>query len=69
MIENKMLDLLAELRENAVGLVDAFDFKDRTLESTLGRYDGQVYQALYDSVKKSSFNKTDVSIKTEMPTR
>lgn len=69
LIENRMLELLAELRINAVGLVDAFDFRDRNLESCLGRYDGQVYQALYDSIKNSSFNKSDVhpAVKKYLP--
>jgi len=32
--------LLKELVDNALGLVDAFDFTDHSLNSSLGRYDG-----------------------------
>lgn len=56
-----LFDLLAEVRRNAVAFVDAFDYPDRMLDSCLGRYDGQVYQALYEFAKASPFNDTDVS--------
>ncbi|KAL4217914.1 Peroxisomal acyl-coenzyme A oxidase 1 [Mactra antiquata] len=60
MISNKMLELFAELRPNAVGLVDAFDYPDQVLQSCIGRYDGNVYEALYEYAKGSPLNKTDV---------
>lgn len=41
------------LRPNAVALVDAFDIPDRVLNSALGRYDGKVYETLYELAKKS----------------
>lgn len=59
-INKKMLSLLAEIRPNAVALVDAYDIPDRVLDSCLGRYDGQAYQALYEYAKASPLNKTDV---------
>jgi len=43
---------------NAVALVDAFEFPDRVLNSTIGRFDGNVYEALYEvptSLKSKSF--------------
>ncbi|OQR99925.1 peroxisomal acyl-coenzyme A oxidase [Thraustotheca clavata] len=43
------IDLLKRLRPHAVALVDAFGFSDLTLNSTLGRFDGNVYQALMES--------------------
>ena len=51
---------MSELRPNAVGLVDAFDYPDRMLNSCLGRYDGQVYEALYEYAKRSSLNRNEV---------
>ena len=50
---------LTEIRPDAVGLVDAFDFSDRSLRSTIGKYDGNVYEALFDAAKNSTLNKVD----------
>ena len=41
-----MVALLGELRPEAVSLVDAFDWSDFELKSTLGRYDGDVYRCV-----------------------
>lgn len=60
LLKNKLADLLAEIRPNAVALVDAFDYPDKILDSCLGRYDGQVYQALYEYAKNSPFNEQEV---------
>ena len=43
---------LAVLRPNAVALVDAFALPDMVL-GPLGRYDGRVYEALFDCVRSS----------------
>ena len=37
----------------------SFEFPDNTLCSALGRYDGNVYEALYGAARVSSLNKTD----------
>lgn len=60
MILNKTLSLYAEIRPNAVALVDAFDYPDEVLQSCIGRYDGKVYEALYEYAKTSPLNKQDV---------
>ena len=60
MLAEKSLSLLAEIRPNAVALVDAFDYTDNTLGSILGRYDGDVYENLYKWAKASPLNKTEV---------
>merc|ERR1711860_388628 len=60
MITEKLLALYAEIRPNAVALVDAFDYPDQVLQSCLGRYDGRVYEALYEYAKSSPMNKEDV---------
>ncbi|NWW88580.1 ACOX2 oxidase, partial [Rhynochetos jubatus] len=57
MVSASYLDLLAVVRKDAVPLVDAFDFTDKSLNSALGSYDGQVYQRLYEWAQKSPTNK------------
>lgn len=64
-LSQRRVDLLTELRPNAVALVDGFDYPDRMLNSCLGRYDGQVYDALFDYAKSSSLNKQEVSLNSE----
>ncbi|XP_042225669.1 peroxisomal acyl-coenzyme A oxidase 1-like isoform X2 [Homarus americanus] len=59
-LEKEMCELLAVLRPRAVSLVDAFDMPDALLNSTLGSWDGNVYQRLFDEALKSPLNKTDV---------
>lgn len=39
--------LLKEIRPHAVRLVDAWDFDDWVLDSSLGRYDGKVYEDMF----------------------
>ncbi|UJR20063.1 hypothetical protein I4U23_023196 [Adineta vaga] len=53
-------DLYARLRPNLVSLVDAFDFHDVELESCLGRYDGQVYEALMERARLNPANRVKV---------
>ena len=60
-VRNSVLQLLSVIRPNAVALVDAFDFPDALLCSVLGRYDGQVYDNLYNWAADSPLNKTSVS--------
>ncbi|OWF44671.1 peroxisomal acyl-coenzyme A oxidase 1-like [Mizuhopecten yessoensis] len=59
-VTRKLMYLLAEIRPNAVALVDAFDYPDQVLDSCLGRYDGDVYKALYEYAKASPLNNKDV---------
>ena len=61
-LTSRRTELLAELRPNAVALVDAFDYPDRLLNSCLGRYDGNVYEALYEYAKSSPLNQQQVSL-------
>lgn len=46
--------LCEQLRGDAVALVDAFDYEDRVLNSTLGVRSGRVYEALYAASRRSS---------------
>ncbi|KAH9489974.1 Peroxisomal acyl-coenzyme A oxidase 1 [Bulinus truncatus] len=59
-VERRTYDLLAALKPNAVALVDAFDFPDHVLDSDLGRYDGNVYDALMKYAERSKLNESQV---------
>ncbi|XP_067666720.1 peroxisomal acyl-coenzyme A oxidase 1-like [Haliotis asinina] len=61
LLNQRLLDLLADIRPNAVAFVDAFDVPDNVLKSALGRYDGNVYEALFESAKRSKLNEKDVA--------
>ncbi|KAK6618015.1 hypothetical protein RUM44_002457 [Polyplax serrata] len=61
-IQLRMETLLSDLRPNAVGLVDGFDFCDEVLNSALGAYDGRVYERLFEEAKKSPLNKEPVNV-------
>lgn len=59
-VQQRIKDLLAVIRPNAIALVDAFDYTDTQLGSVLGRYDGNVYENMFEWAKKSPLNKTQV---------
>lgn len=59
-VNERIKELLTAIRPDAVALVDAFDFQDVTLGSVLGRYDGNVYENMFEWAKKSPLNKTEV---------
>ncbi len=58
-IKKTLNKVMEEVRPDCVALVDAFDFSDQSLKSAIGRYDGNVYEALLDSAKKSILNQQD----------
>ncbi|XP_023725551.1 probable peroxisomal acyl-coenzyme A oxidase 1 isoform X2 [Cryptotermes secundus] len=60
-LQNRMETLLSELRPNAVGIVDGFDFHDDIIASTLGSWDGQVYDRLFAAASKSPLNQDTVN--------
>lgn len=59
-VNQRVKELLALIRPDAVALVDSFDFNDLFLGSVLGRYDGNVYENMFEWSKKSPLNKTEV---------
>lgn len=59
-LEGELSALLAALRPDAVSLVDSFDIHDRILDSTLGCWDGNVYNRMFEEAKKSPMNQKDV---------
>ncbi|KAJ8736597.1 hypothetical protein PYW08_007253 [Mythimna loreyi] len=60
-LHNTYEELLGKIRPNAVGLVDGFDFSDQILNSTLGAYDGRVYERLMEEALKSPLNAEPVN--------
>ncbi|KAK8212930.1 hypothetical protein M8818_003095 [Zalaria obscura] len=44
---NAVMKLLEEIRPHAIKLVDAWDFPDWQMDSSLGRYDGKVYEDMF----------------------
>ena len=61
MARSLLYSLLADVRREAVPLVDAFDVPDEILNSALGRYDGDVYTHLYEWAQRAPRNKKKVS--------
>ena len=64
--EEAEIAMLAMLRKDVVGLVDAFDFKDEFLLSCLGCYDGNIYQRLFDYAKNLEINKEPVHTNSKL---
>ena len=54
--------LLEEIRPDAMGFADASLFSDNTLRSALGKYDGNVYETMFDwAQNKNSLNGKEVA--------
>ncbi|KAI8870361.1 acyl-CoA oxidase [Ramicandelaber brevisporus] len=51
-IKQLVNQLCAEIRKDAVPLVDAFNYSDYVIGSPLGRYDGNIYESYLDLVKR-----------------
>ena len=47
-LPTRVQDLMSQIRPNAVNLVDAWSIPDYLLDSALGRYDGKVYEDLFN---------------------
>lgn len=60
-IQHRLENVLLKIRGNAVGIVDGFDLHDRVLNSTLGSYDGNVYERLFIEALKSPLNQEPVN--------
>lgn len=60
MVRAKVRQLLEEVRPDAIPLVDAFNISDYELHSALGRYDGKVYEALFEMAQQEPLNKEEV---------
>jgi acyl-CoA oxidase len=60
MLRFKVRQLLEQIRPDAIPLVDSFNFSDFELNSALGRYDGNVYEALFEMAQHEPLNKEQV---------
>uniref|UniRef100_A0A1L8DZK4 Acyl-coenzyme A oxidase n=1 Tax=Nyssomyia neivai TaxID=330878 RepID=A0A1L8DZK4_9DIPT len=60
-LQHTLEGLLANIRPNAVGIVDGFDIPDEILQSALGAYDGNVYERIFAEAMKSPLNKEPVN--------
>lgn len=65
-LQDRLENVLARIRPNAVGLVDSFDISDKVLNSTLGAYDGNVYERLFEDAMKSPLNQEPVNKSFEL---
>ena len=59
MVKEAINVLLVQIRPDAVSIVDSFDIPDNVLNSTIGKFDGNVYEALVEAANKSEMNKVD----------
>mmetsp|Transcript_32483 Transcript_32483/g.29310 ORF Transcript_32483/g.29310 Transcript_32483/m.29310 type:complete len:95 (+) Transcript_32483:1189-1473(+) len=60
LLKDRKNALMKLVRNDAIGLVDAFIIPDNTLKSAIGVYDGSAYETLWDWVNnKNRVNTTD----------
>merc|ERR550514_1035762 len=53
---------LEEIRPDMIGLTDGFALTDSQLDSTIGDYDGNVYEKIYKTARMSPLNQTEVMV-------
>ncbi|KAL8283794.1 hypothetical protein RQP46_005226 [Phenoliferia psychrophenolica] len=56
LVEAEVVKLLAEMRPNAVALVDGFALPDYLLNSALGQYSGDAYKSMLDFASREPMN-------------
>lgn len=59
-LRQQIKSLQEQIADDAVTLMDAFDFPDQYLDSALGSYDGNAYQRLWDCAQKADINQRQV---------
>jgi acyl-CoA oxidase len=60
------MDLLEQIRPHAVCLVDAWKLPDWLLDSSLGRYDGKVYEDMFHRASQlNSLNKVVADVRPD----
>jgi acyl-CoA oxidase len=64
-MKQEVMTLLAEIRPNAVALVDAFKFPDYLLNSSLGKYDGKVYEDMTERAAREPINGITMNIRID----
>ena len=58
-VSSAIYEVLPKIRPFSIALTDSFGIPDGVLKSTIGRYDGNVYEALFDAAQRSTLNQTD----------
>jgi acyl-CoA oxidase len=53
-LPDRILDVMSQLRPHAVTLVDSWKMPDYLLNSALGRFDGKVYETIYDMAHRQN---------------
>lgn len=53
-LDDRILDIMSQIRPHAVRLVDSWKMPDYLLNSALGRFDGKVYETLYDMAHRQN---------------
>ncbi|BFG06510.1 probable peroxisomal acyl-coenzyme A oxidase 1 [Drosophila madeirensis] len=59
-LQDRLETVLTKLRPDAVAIVDGFDFSDVQLNSTLGSFDGNAYERIFDAAMKNPMNQKSV---------
>jgi acyl-CoA oxidase len=59
LIKQSIFQVMGEIRPDCIPLVDSFDYSDNILKSSIGKYDGNIYEALFDAAQKSVLNLRD----------
>jgi acyl-CoA oxidase len=54
MLQQKVRELMKDIRRDAVTIVDSFNLSDFILNSPIGTYDGQAYRKYFERVKKTN---------------
>ncbi|ORX91027.1 acyl-CoA oxidase [Basidiobolus meristosporus CBS 931.73] len=57
LVREQVNHLCSVIRKDAIPLVDAFNYSDFVINSPLGRYDGNVYEAYFNLVKSNNPSK------------
>ncbi len=59
LVREAVREVLPIVRADVIPLTDAFEFPDQALGSAIGKHDGKVFEALYESAKASPMNRQD----------
>ncbi|XP_017087043.2 acyl-coenzyme A oxidase 1-like [Drosophila bipectinata] len=59
-LQDRLEAVLTKLRPDAVAIVDGFDFNDQQLNSTLGAFDGNAYERIFDAALRNPMNQKSV---------
>jgi acyl-CoA oxidase len=59
------LEIIEMTPREAVQITDAFQFSDFELGSVLGRYDGKVYETLWEEVQRDPVN-TEIGLREDV---